>query len=97
MDDSGGDDLDSGVHGNEFRLLGVLVGDEICTEDISGAAQLPGHRVGPWEGGGMVVGTGAEVAAAMGGDVHGSGDGVDWVRCAMARHYEPHYVALFCG
>lgn len=85
VDDSSGDDLDSGVHGDEFRLLGVLVGDEGGPRSVSGAAQLSRHRVGSREGGGLVFGAGAYVAAAVGGDVHGGSDGADWLRSAVAR------------
>lgn len=86
MDGSGGDDLDSGVHGDEFRLLGLLVGDEVGFGGVAGAAQLSRHRVGPREGGRLVVRSGADVAAAVDGDVRGGGDGTRRLRRAVARH-----------
>lgn len=87
VDCSGSDDLDSGVHGDEFRLRGLLVGDEVGFGGVAGAAQLSGHRVGPRQGGGVVVRGGAHVAAAVGGDVRGGGDGTDRLRPAVARHH----------
>ncbi|KAH6831256.1 Major facilitator superfamily protein [Perilla frutescens var. hirtella] len=97
MDDSGGDDLDSGVHGDELRLLGVLVGDEVRFGGVAGAAQLSRHRVGPRQGVGMVVRGGADVAAAVGGYVRGRGYGADRLRRAVARDQQRDYAALFCA
>lgn len=60
---AGGDGVDPGGDGDQLRLLGLLVGDEIVAGSLAGGAQLPGDGVGPGQGAGMVVGPGAAVHA----------------------------------
>lgn len=86
MDDTGGDDLDSGLHGDQLRLLRLLVEPEVGDGDLAGAAELPGRGVGSREGVRVVLGPGAHVPAAVGGHVHVGVHGAHRLRHPVARH-----------
>ncbi|KZV20734.1 hypothetical protein F511_26580 [Dorcoceras hygrometricum] len=75
--------MDSGVYGDEFRFLGVLVGAEDEAWCTAGAAELPGDGVRPRQGVGMVVGAGSQSSAAVDGAVYGGDHGVGRLRRAV--------------
>ena len=87
MDDSGGDDLDSSLHRNQFRFLDVLVGFEIGSRDFSGAAELPRRRFGSREGFRLVIGARAFVFPSLDGSLRGGDYGIRRVWCSVARHH----------
>lgn len=97
VDDTGGDDLDTGVYGDEFRFLGVFIGDEIGTRDFAGAAQLLGGGVGFGESVGVVIGISVDVFAVVGCYVHCCIFGVCWVWSPMACHLRIVLSSLFPG
>lgn len=53
---AGGDGVDTGGDGDKLRLLGLLVGAQGVPGCLAGGAQLPGHRLRPRQGAGLVVG-----------------------------------------
>lgn len=53
---AGGDGVDTGGDGDKLRLLGLLVGAQGVPGCLAGGAQLPGHRLRPGQGAGLVVG-----------------------------------------
>ena len=87
MDDSGGDDLDSSLHWHQFRFLDVLVGFEIGSRDISGAAQLPRRRFRSRQGFRLVLGARAFVFPSLDGSLRCGDNGIRWVWCSVARHH----------
>ncbi|OMO91359.1 Nodulin-like protein [Corchorus capsularis] len=97
MDDSSGDDLDSSVHGHEFRFLGVFVGDEESAGDIAGAAELSGSGIRYGEGLGVVFRLGSLVFSFVGRAFHGCFYGPFWLWNPMASHYQYHLSPLYAA
>lgn len=97
MDDPSGHHMDSDIYRNKFRLLSLLVGAEGGARGVTGTAELFGHRLRPWEDVWLVIGSGVDVPAALGGDVYGSAHGVHWLWSPVACHAESHCLAIFCG
>jgi hypothetical protein len=60
---AGGDGVDPGGDGDQLRLLGVLLRAQVVFRRVPGGAQLPGHRLRPRQGAGLVVGAGAAAHA----------------------------------
>ena len=86
MDDSSVDDLDSSVHGDEFRFLRIFLGDEESAGDIPGAVELSGSGVGYGEGLWLVFRVGSYVFSFVAGAPHGCFHGPFWLWNPMARH-----------
>lgn len=97
MDDSGGDDMDPGVYGDQLRLLGLLIDDEVGSGDFSGAAQLPCGGVGPREGIRVVLRPCLQMPTLVGGYVHFRFHGSFRLRPPVACYSECHCLALFRG
>ncbi|KAK9699086.1 hypothetical protein RND81_08G152000 [Saponaria officinalis] len=83
MDDTGGGNVDTGIHGDELRLWGVLGGDEGRDGVVAGGIELLGDGVGYGEDVGVVVGGGVDVAAGVGGCGGCRSNGVCWVWTSM--------------
>lgn len=97
MDDSCGDDMDSGIHRNQLRFLVLLVGVEIRSWDFASPAELLGHCFRFGQGFRMVLRFGLDVFSFMGCAVHRCFHGVRRLRPTMARHPPNHRLALFRG
>jgi hypothetical protein len=97
VDDSGGDDMDTGIYGDELRLLVLLVGSEVGAWDIAGPAKLPlgGLRYG--EGIRVVFRGVSYVLPCVGCHVHGCFLGALWLWPPVACHSESRLFALFPG
>lgn len=95
MDDSGGDDLDSGIHRYQLRFLFLLVGVEVRAGDFASPAQLLGHGLGFGQGFRVVLRLGLDVFSSVGCAFHGRLHGVHRLWLSMARHSPNHSLALF--
>lgn len=97
MDDTGGDDMGSGIHGHKLRFFSVFFGFEIGSGDLSGAAELLGRRFRSWQGVWVVLRPGVDVFSVVGRSVHGCFYGASWLWRPVASHKEHLHLALFPG
>ncbi|XP_077234803.1 protein NUCLEAR FUSION DEFECTIVE 4-like isoform X2 [Tasmannia lanceolata] len=97
MDDTGGHDLDPGLHGYQFRFLFLFVRSEIGAWDLTGSAQLFGRRIRPWKDSRMVFRTRSPLSPLIGCPFHGCFNGSRWIRIPVAPHTGHHFLAIFRG
>ena len=97
MDDTGGDDMDSSFHRDEFRFLSLLVRFEIGSRDFTGAAKLPRCGFGSRKSIRMVLGTCAYVFPALDGAFRGGVYGIRRLWRSVACHHSFHLFALYHG
>lgn len=86
MDDFSGDHMDSSIHWNQLRLLGLLVGAEGCFGNFTGAVELPGNGVGSRKSSGMVLWIGFDVFSVVVRHVRRCFHGILWLRDSVACH-----------
>lgn len=97
MDDTGGNNVDTGVHGDQLRLLVVLVDAEVSAGDITGGAELSVGGVRHGEGVWVVFRGFAAVPAPVGRDDHFCADRAGRLRRPVARHPADHLTPLLPG
>lgn len=97
MDDIGGDDMDTGIHGNQLRFLRVLLRHEVSTQHLPGATQLPRHRQRLGQGLWLVLWPRPHVPSPPSRHLHRFLHGFTWLWPPMAPPQQPHHSPLFPG
>ena len=97
MDDTGGNNMDSGLHRNKLRLLIILFTSEISAGDFTASTQL--SLCGIWSGQGFwVVLWGLSLLfASLPPPLHGCFHGSPWLWPPMASHPKTRLLALCSG
>ena len=97
MDDPSCNDLDSGLHRNQFRFLAVLVVAQIRAQHLAGAIELSRHRQRHGEGFRLVIRHRAHAPSPIGRLVHRRCHGILRLRPPVAPPHRSHRFALFSG
>lgn len=97
MDDTCGNNMDSGIYRHQLRLLVLLFRLEDGSWDISGATQLPFCGLRHGQGLRVVFWCFPHVFAFVGCHVHGCLDGFVWLRPPMVCHRKNDHPAVCSG
>lgn len=94
MDGACGGGVDSGLYGNQLRLLRLLIGAEGSAGDLTSSTKLSRHRFRPRQGSWLVFRAGAYLPSSPTGSPPHRRHRPRCLRRSVARHHVSHLPPL---